>query len=142
MSDTTTRSPVADAVERGVLGERVWFYANYHCNLACSYCLTESTPDAERRLLEPDWLVERATEAASLGFRSLGVTGGEPFMVASMPDTIARLSEVLPVVVLSNATLFQGPRMERIAAAFPGSADPDPGVARRTRRRAQRHQAR
>ena len=24
---------IANAIETGVLGERVWFYANYHCNL-------------------------------------------------------------------------------------------------------------
>ena len=37
--------PVAEAIEDGTLGERVWFYANYHCNLECSYCLTESGPN-------------------------------------------------------------------------------------------------
>jgi MoaA/NifB/PqqE/SkfB family radical SAM enzyme len=111
---------IADAIERGVLGERVWFYANYHCNLACTYCLTESAPDVARRMLDAEWMIARATEAKELGFRQLGVTGGEPFMVASMPDTIARLSEILPTVVLSNATLFHGPRLERIVEALSG----------------------
>jgi sulfatase maturation enzyme AslB (radical SAM superfamily) len=27
----------------GPLG-RLWLYANYHCNLACRYCLTDSAP--------------------------------------------------------------------------------------------------
>jgi len=27
---------VADAVAAGTLGERVWLYSNYHCNLACA----------------------------------------------------------------------------------------------------------
>ena len=44
-------SSVAEAVADGVLPGRVWFYANYHCNLACTYCLTESDPRAERREL-------------------------------------------------------------------------------------------
>ena len=43
--------PVAEAIEAGVLGDRLWFYANYHCNLECSYCLTESGPNVPRRLL-------------------------------------------------------------------------------------------
>ena len=111
---------VADAIADEVLGERVWFYANYHCNLECSYCLTESGPAVARRLLDPEWMVERAREARGLGFRSLGVTGGEPFMVASMPETIARLAEVLPTVVLSNATLFHGPRLEHVVRALAG----------------------
>jgi MoaA/NifB/PqqE/SkfB family radical SAM enzyme len=126
---------IATAVDEGVIGERVWFYANYHCNLECTYCLTESGPNVDRRMLDADWMVARATEARALGFRSIGVTGGEPFMIASMPDTIARLSEIMPTVVLSNATLFSGPRFERIVKALSGrdvhiqvSLDaPDPG---------------
>jgi sulfatase maturation enzyme AslB (radical SAM superfamily) len=111
---------VAEAVSAGVLGERVWFYANYHCNLECSYCLTESGPNVARKQLDADFMVERAKEAKALGFTSIGVTGGEPFMVPSMPETIARLSEILPTVVLSNGTLFHGPRLERIVAALAG----------------------
>ena len=113
-------STVAEAVESGVLGERVWFYANYHCNLECTYCLTESGPNVDRKMLDGDWMVARAKEAKDLGFKSIGVTGGEPFMVASMPDTIARLSDILPTIVLSNGSLFSGPRLERIVAALAG----------------------
>ncbi len=111
---------VAEAVESGLLGERVWFYANYHCNLECSYCLTESGPNVARRMVDSSWMLERAHEAKELGFRQLGVTGGEPFMVASMPATIAAMSEILPTVVLSNATLFHGPRLERVTEALAG----------------------
>ena len=112
--------PIAEAVEAGVLGERVWFYANYHCNLECSYCLTESGPNVARRFLSRETMLARGREAKAAGFRSIGVTGGEPFMVPSMPETIAALSEILPVVVLSNATLFHGPRLERVVAALAG----------------------
>jgi organic radical activating enzyme len=111
---------VAEAVESGLLGERVWFYANYHCNLECSYCLTESGPNVARRMVDSSWMLERAQEARELGFRQLGVTGGEPFMVASMPATIAAMSEILPTVVLSNATLFHGPRLERVTETLAG----------------------
>ncbi len=111
---------IAEAVATGVLGERVWFYANYHCNLECTYCLTESGPNVLRRQLDADWMVERAIEAKELGFRTIGVTGGEPFMVPSMPETIARLADVLPTVVLSNGSLFHGPRLERIVEALTG----------------------
>ena len=113
-------SDIAAAIDDEVVGERLWFYANYHCNLECTYCLTESGPAVPRRLLDPDWMVERALEARELGFRSLGVTGGEPFMVSSMPDTVARLADVLPTVVLSNATLFHGSRLDHVVRAFAG----------------------
>jgi len=120
MTSTVELGPIADAVERSVLGERVWFYANYHCNLECSYCLTESGPNVKRRALSPEYMVAAAHEAKSLGFRSIGVTGGEPFMVSSMPETIAAISDILPVVVLSNATLFHGSRLDRVVAALAG----------------------
>jgi sulfatase maturation enzyme AslB (radical SAM superfamily) len=108
--------PIAVAIAEGTIGERLWFYANYHCNLECTYCLTESGPGVERRVLDADTMLDVARQAVGLGFRSIGVTGGEPFMLASMPDTVLALSEILPVLVLSNATLFSGPRLERVAA--------------------------
>lgn len=50
-------SALADALAAGTIADRVWFYANYHCNLQCSYCLTESVPLVKRRELgrEPSW---------------------------------------------------------------------------------------
>jgi MoaA/NifB/PqqE/SkfB family radical SAM enzyme len=113
-------SAVAEAIAAGTIEERLWFYANYHCNLECGYCLTESAPNVARRLIDPTWMLERAHEARELGFRALGVTGGEPFMVSSMPETIASLAEVLPTIVLSNATLFHGSRLDRVVEAFAG----------------------
>lgn len=107
-------SAVADAVAAGSLGGRVWLYSNYHCNLACSYCLTESAPSSPRRSLSAAAMVEVAHQAADLGFEALGVTGGEPFLQSDMPETLAAMAAVLPTVVLSNATLFSGPRLERL----------------------------
>lgn len=93
---------------------RLWFYANYHCNLACRYCLTDSAPNSARRILSAERMVRAADQAAEIGFTDLGVTGGEPFLRADMPETLARLAEVLPTVVLTNATLFQNSRIERL----------------------------
>jgi MoaA/NifB/PqqE/SkfB family radical SAM enzyme len=124
---------IADAVDSGVLPGRVWIYSNYHCNLACSYCLTESAPKSPARVLDVSRMVDVATEAKALGFTALGITGGEPFLLPDMPETIARLASVLPVVVLTNGTLFTRARLERMRplAKFPvqvqislDSADP------------------
>jgi MoaA/NifB/PqqE/SkfB family radical SAM enzyme len=109
-------SSVAQAISEGVLPGRVWLYSNYHCNLACTYCLTESSPQAPRRELNAERMIEVATEARVLGFTALGVTGGEPFLLPHMPETIARLASVLPVVVLTNGTLFTTSRIERLRA--------------------------
>ncbi len=68
---------IAAAVTEGVLPGRVWMYANYHCNIACRYCLTESGPKVARRALSPDTMLEIGRQARELGFTDLGVTGGE-----------------------------------------------------------------
>lgn len=87
-------------------------YSNYDCNLACDYCISESAPGVARRELGRHEMRSVAAEARDLGFTALGITGGEPFLREWMPEFVAELSDVLPIVVLSNATLFTGERLE------------------------------
>ncbi|MDQ3121092.1 MAG: radical SAM protein [Actinomycetota bacterium] len=110
-----TETGLETAVEEGRCGERLWLYATYHCNLACVYCLTESHPGiANRRGLASDLLLQLAEEAQGLGFGSLGVTGGEVFMLPYMADTLAELGSLLPTVALTNATLFTDRMLTRL----------------------------
>ncbi len=99
-------SAVAEAVAAGTLPGRVWLYRTYRCNLECTYCLTESGPRVARRELTADQMVVAAKQARALGFTGLGVTGGEPFLLPDTPELLARLAALLPVVALTNATLF------------------------------------
>lgn len=115
MTDVIAESPVAQAIAHGVLPGRVWLYTNYHCNLACSYCLTESSPRSERRQLDPGVMLAVAEQAKDLGFTGLGITGGEPFLVPWLPETVLAMADHLPLVVLTNATQFAGDRIERAA---------------------------
>ncbi|MQA63407.1 MAG: radical SAM protein [Actinophytocola sp.] len=108
-------SAVAEAVAEGKLPGRVWMYADYHCNLACTYCLTESAPKAPRRVIGRERMLEIAGEAAELGFTDLGVTGGEPFLLRWLPEALAEMSERLPVLVLTNGTLFTRRRLAELA---------------------------
>ena len=55
-----------------------------------------------------------ADEALTLGFRELAITGGEPFLERHLPETVARLAQRLPVIVLSNGTLFAPALVERL----------------------------
>lgn len=105
---------VAEAVEGGVLPGRVWLYSNYHCNLACGYCLTESAPGVAKRQLSHEQMVRAAAQAAELGFTDLGVTGGEPFLALGMAGALAEMAEHLPVVVNTNGTLFTGKRLDAL----------------------------
>lgn len=70
-------SITAGAVAAGELPARVGMCANYHCNLACTYGLTESAPAVGCRGLGYDAMLEVARQASELGFTGLGVTGGE-----------------------------------------------------------------
>ena len=102
-----TATALERAVEEGRCGDRLWLYATYHCNLACVYCLTESHPGiARRRAVAGKLLVGLAQEAHEFGFGSLGVTGGEVFMLPDMPETLVELGSTLPTVALTNGTLF------------------------------------
>jgi len=105
---------VAEKIAEGQIGGRLWFYANYHCNLRCTYCLTESAPEVDRRELGQERIIECAREGRELGFTALGVTGGEPFVLDYMPALIARLGSELPTVVLSNATAFNARRLREM----------------------------
>lgn len=105
---------VGAAIDEGRISGRVWFYSNYHCNLRCSYCLTESAPGVARRELGEERTLELAREARELGFTGIGVTGGEPFLLDYMPDLVAGLARELPVVALSNGTLFRERLLRRL----------------------------
>jgi len=107
---------LADALRSGRLSDRVWLYSNYHCNLRCTYCLTESAPAVPRRELGGERMVALGREARELGFGALGVTGGEPFLLEYMPALVGRLADELPTLVLSNGTVFNARRLRQIEA--------------------------
>ncbi|GAC1310849.1 MAG: hypothetical protein NVSMB21_19370 [Vulcanimicrobiaceae bacterium] len=97
---------VRAAIDEGTIGARLWFYANYYCNLACRYCLTSSSPSAPQRALAGATILALADDAVRLGFGAFGVTGGEPFLRADMPELLTQLAARLPVVVLTNGKLL------------------------------------
>ncbi len=106
---------VEQAVAEGRIGDRLWLYATYHCNLACAYCLTESSPRiADRRTLTPETMLRAVREADELGLTRVGVTGGEVFMLPDFPETLVEIARVLPVVALTNATLFTDRMLARV----------------------------
>jgi MoaA/NifB/PqqE/SkfB family radical SAM enzyme len=109
------RPELETAFAEGRLGDRLWLYATYHCNLACSYCLTESSPRiADRRTLSRELMTGAAREAEELGFASVGITGGEVFMLPDFAATMIEIAGVLPVVALTNGTLFTDRLLARL----------------------------
>jgi predicted phosphodiesterase len=59
---------------------RLWVYTNFHCNLACDYCVVASSPKADPRSLPLLQFRELVDEAVAEGFTELYLTGGEPLL--------------------------------------------------------------
>ena len=107
--------PVMPLFGSPVFPPRLWIYSNFHCNLACGYCVVASSPHARRRSLGLNRFRTLIDEAVHEGFAEVYVTGGEPFVE---PDIVAMLeyaSDRLPTVVLTNAMLFTGRRRAELA---------------------------
>lgn len=107
--------PVVELFGTTAFPPRLWVYTNFHCNLACGYCVVASSPRARRRSLGLGRFRELVDEALAEGFREIYLTGGEPFLE---PDIVAMLeyaATCLDTVVLTNAMLFTGRRRRELA---------------------------
>ncbi|CAA9508160.1 MAG: hypothetical protein AVDCRST_MAG17-1822 [uncultured Solirubrobacterales bacterium] len=106
--------PVVSLFGTAAFPARLWIYTNFHCNLACEYCVVASSPHTRRRTLSLERVCALVDEAVAEGFTEVYLTGGEPFV---HPDIVAMLeyaSDRLDTVVLTNAMLFTGRRGEEL----------------------------
>ena len=95
---------------------KLWIYTNYDCNLTCSYCLAESSPAAPRRALSQSVVQQLIDEALALDFTEVFFTGGEPFILDDIYAMLVYASTRLKTIVLTNAMLLKGTRLERLTA--------------------------
>lgn len=93
---------------------RLWVYTNFDCNLACSYCLTSSSPSAQRRALPPRAFERLVDEAVDAGIAELFLTGGEPFLLPDIFERLRYAASRLPTTVLTNGMLLKGRRLARL----------------------------
>lgn len=110
--------PVVSLFGSALFPPRLWIYSNFHCNLACDYCVVASSPQARPRELAAQRFRALVDEAVREGFGEIYVTGGEPFVHPQIVEMVEYASERLPTVVLTNAMLFTGRRraeLERLA---------------------------
>jgi organic radical activating enzyme/TusA-related sulfurtransferase len=103
-----------DESDERPLGERLWLYVNFDCNLQCDYCCVRSSPTAPRRALGLDVVRRIAADAPPLGVRAFFVTGGEPFLLPDIDELVLSLAAAAPVTVLTNGMLFSGPRVAQL----------------------------
>jgi diadenosine tetraphosphatase ApaH/serine/threonine PP2A family protein phosphatase/pyruvate-formate lyase-activating enzyme len=114
--------PALDPEPRPVVGlfgspafpRRLWVYSNFHCNLACDYCVVASSPRARPRSIGLERFCGLVDEALDEGFRELYVTGGEPFVEPGIVEMALYASERVETVVLTNAMLFRGRRAREL----------------------------
>ena len=107
--------PVVSLFGTPLFPPRLWVYSNFHCNLACEYCVVASSPHARRREM-PAWRFRALVdEALDEGFTELYLTGGEPFVHPDILEMIEYASDRLDTVVLTNAMLFRGRRRRQLA---------------------------
>lgn len=86
------------------------------CNLRCVYCMPLSHPDLAERddVLTAEEIETVVRMAASLGFRKIRLTGGEPTLRRDVIDIVRRIASVPgidDVAMTTNAV-----RMDRLAA--------------------------
>jgi pyruvate-formate lyase-activating enzyme len=106
--------PFAELPADQIPGTRLWIYTNFDCNLACDYCCARSSPQSPRRALGGDRVRRLADEAAEAGVSELVLTGGEPFLLTDLDDLVAACTAALPTILLTNAMLFRGRRLEML----------------------------
>ncbi len=107
--------PVVGLFGTALFPRRLWIYSNFHCNLACDYCVVASSPRARKRAIGMERFRALVDEAVAEGFVELYVTGGEPFVEPQIVQMLEYASDRLPTVVLTNAMLFTGRRREELA---------------------------
>lgn len=95
---------------------RLWIYTNFHCNLRCDYCAVGSSPKAAPRTVSPERFRQIVDDALAEGFTELYLTGGEPLMHPDITELLGYATSRLPTVLLSNAMLFRGMRLKKIAS--------------------------
>jgi MoaA/NifB/PqqE/SkfB family radical SAM enzyme/SAM-dependent methyltransferase len=91
--------------------KELWLHTNNSCNLACTHCLVNSGPGETPGMPGPQ-LRRVISEAVELGVERFYMTGGEPFVRPDIDDLIRLITEEYSreVIILTNATLFRGPR--------------------------------
>ncbi|MBI5631306.1 MAG: methyltransferase domain-containing protein [Elusimicrobia bacterium] len=92
-----------------------WIHLLQTCNLACTHCLVSSNPQGAKGE-GVAFYARMIDQAHELGVRRFYFTGGEPFVREDIGDLIRHVTEAKKseLIILTNATLFEGSRLERL----------------------------
>ena len=101
--------PLADAFRRPITYLRV--SVTDRCNLRCVYCMPEAgLPWIDKRaILSYEEIEAIVRSAASVGVRSIRLTGGEPLVRRDLPDLVRRIASITvidDISIYTNALLL------------------------------------
>jgi radical SAM protein with 4Fe4S-binding SPASM domain len=92
----------------------LWIHTNNSCNLSCAHCLVSSSPDGDEGL--PTGTIKNIIDQGiDLGVTRFYFTGGEPFVRKDMFDLIHYVTDRAELVILTNAMLLKGTRLQKLA---------------------------
>ncbi|MBV8245757.1 MAG: GTP 3',8-cyclase MoaA [Candidatus Eremiobacteraeota bacterium] len=116
-----TRAPLEDQFRRAITYLRV--SVTDKCNLRCVYCMPEGgltwLPKAD--ILSLEEIAEIVRAAASVGVRSVRLTGGEPLVrrdLASLVRMIARIPGIEDIALSTNGLLLDAQLDELVDAGL------------------------
>lgn len=118
MNDTLQQEPAALAPPVGPsvgLGQRiVQVHPTLTCNLRCTHCYSGSGPEL-RGELDLDLLKDALSDAATLGYEAVAVSGGEPLAYRSLVPLLEHARGIgLRTLVTTNGTLLDDARARRL----------------------------
>jgi cyclic pyranopterin phosphate synthase len=87
-------APLADQFKRPITYLRI--SVTDRCNLRCVYCMPEAGLQwiPKREILSFEEIVELVAAGASVGLRSVRLTGGEPLVRRDLPDLVRMLAAI------------------------------------------------
>ncbi|MGR3318818.1 MAG: methyltransferase domain-containing protein [Candidatus Anammoxibacter sp.] len=104
----------ADYIHLDKINE-LWIHTNNTCNLTCSHCLVDSSPDGDKGL-STDQIKTVIDSAIKAGTGRFYFTGGEPFLRNDIFDLIDHVcaKNKKELIILTNATLLKGNVIEKL----------------------------
>ncbi|MDR4499561.1 MAG: methyltransferase domain-containing protein [Candidatus Scalindua sp.] len=110
-TDYTGRS---DFIQADKLNE-LWIHTNNSCNLTCSHCLVNSSPQGDEGL-STDAIKKIINEAVELGTGRFFFTGGEPFIRKDIFELVEYVCNIkkAELILLTNGTLLKGETLEML----------------------------
>ena len=104
----------ADFIHADRLNE-LWIHTNNSCNLTCSHCLVNSSPNEDGGL-STESIKKIIDEAAVLGTSRFYFTGGEPLMRKDIFELIDYVcnQKKSELIILTNGTLLKGETIEKL----------------------------